>query len=155
MADNAEVWRKALRAKGKFWVAAELQRRPGLPRDAVYDIVFEEPYPTREFCQRWCAEEDNRIIRFSWETAGVLIFLVLAVVCSLGAVRSWNAPLPPTASPAVSMQTVPQTFSLGNSATPTNDVPSQSTAGSADSSSAGSLPLVCAYQTYETAACKR
>ena len=41
MADGSEtVWRNALTAKGKDWVLAELRRRPGLPGDAVYDIVF-------------------------------------------------------------------------------------------------------------------
>ena len=41
------VWRKALQARGKDWVMSELHRRPGLPEDALYDVVFKEPYPSR------------------------------------------------------------------------------------------------------------
>ena len=96
MADGSEaVWRTALMAKGKDWVSAELRRRPGQPGDAVYDVVFEDPLPTREFCQRWCAEEENRLVRFSWEKVAAIVFLVLTIVCAVGAVKSWNDTPPP------------------------------------------------------------
>ncbi len=76
------VWREALKAKGKDWVMAELQERPGRPDDALYDIVFEAPLPTREFCQRWCAEEDNRLFSFTWQKKAALVFLILTVIVS-------------------------------------------------------------------------
>ncbi len=156
MTDGSEaVWRKALRAKGKEWVMAELQRRPGQPGDPVYDIVFEEPYPTRDFCQRWCGEEDNRLFRFSWETTAALVFVILTLLCGVGAVKSWNASQPVEPSPAAAMAAVPQAFPLTRPDTITNDVPNQtaSNPGSAQSVS-HNLPSLCSYQTYETAECK-
>jgi len=156
MADGSEtVWRNALIAKGKDWVSAELRRRPGQPGDAVFDIVFEEPLPTREFCQRWCAEEENRLVRFSWEKVAALIFLILTVVCFLGAVKSWNEPPPPQGRSAAATKGVPQTGSPRGSNQFTNDVPGATSPRAAGSSAAGnSLPPLCAYQTYETAQCK-
>jgi hypothetical protein len=156
MADGSEaVWREALIAKGKDWVLAELQRRSGRPGDSVFDIVFEEPFPTREFCQRWCAEEDNRLFRFSWEKAAALVFLILTIVCSLGAVKSWNTTPPPQARPVAAAKGASQAASSRGSSEITNDVPGTTSSRSAGSSAAGNnLPPLCAYQTYETAQCK-
>ena len=155
MADGSEtVWRAALMAKGKDWVSAELRRRPGQPGDAVYDIVFEDPLPTREFCQRWCAEEESRLVRFSWEKIAALVFLVLTIVCAVGAVKSWNDTPPPQSRSAAAMKSPPQAGKGRGSNQITNDVPG-STSPRAGSSAAGSSPpTLCAYQTYATAACK-
>jgi hypothetical protein len=158
MADGSEaVWRAALMAKGKDWVAAELRRRPGQPGDAVYDIIFEDPLPTREFCQRWCAEEENRLVRFSWEKVAALIFLVLTIVCSVGAVKSWNDTPQPQGRSAAAAKSAPQAAASRGSKQITNDVPGSTSSRAAGSSTAGnsnSPPPLCAYQTYETAACK-
>ncbi|MFZ0021207.1 MAG: hypothetical protein WAL10_28150 [Acetobacteraceae bacterium] len=156
MADGSEtVWRNALTAKGKDWVLAELRRRPGLPGDAVYDIVFEEPLPTREFCQRWCAEEENRLVRFSWEKAAALIFLILTIVCSVGAVTSWNETTPQQGRSVAATKSAPQPAPMRGSGQITNDVPGATSPGAAGSSATGSSPPpLCAYQTYETAECK-
>jgi hypothetical protein len=154
MASDAETaWRKALRAKGRDWVIAELQRRPGRPGDAVYDIVFEEPYPTWDFCWLWCAEEDNRFIRLSRATTAALFFLILAIVCCAGAVKSWNES--PQVAPAMASAEAPQSLPVGNSDDITSDVPNP-TSSTTDNYSlaAGSLPSLCSYQTYETAECK-
>ena len=124
MADGSEtVWRNALIAKGKDWVAAELRRRPGRPGDAVYDIVFEEPLPTREFCQRWCAEEENRLVRYSWEKVAALIFLILTIVCAVGAVKSWNETPPQQGRSAAATKSAPQPAPTRGSGQITNDVP--------------------------------
>jgi hypothetical protein len=53
------------------WLAfrgGELRRRAGQVGDVMYDIVFEAPLPTRQFCEQWCAEEDNKAFRISWHT---------------------------------------------------------------------------------------
>jgi hypothetical protein len=149
--DSETAWRHALRAKGRDWVVAELQRRPGLPGDAVYDIVFEQPYPTREFCLRWCAEEESRFIRFSRETTVALVFLLLAIVCFIGAVKSWNeSPQAPRVMAAARHGLPPH-----NSADLQNSVPNRTSPNSDNYSQAtGSLPSLCSYQTYETAECK-
>jgi hypothetical protein len=156
MADGSEaVWRTALMAKGKDWVSAELRRRPGQPGDAVYDVVFEDPLPTREFCQRWCAEEENRLVRFSWEKVAAIVFLVLTIVCAVGAVKSWNDTPPQGRSAAT--RSAPQAASSRGSNQITNDVPgtaSRGVAGSSAASNSNSPPLLCAYQTYQTAECK-
>jgi hypothetical protein len=158
MADGSEaVWRTALMAKGKDWVSAELRRRPGQPGDAVYDVVFEDPLPTREFCQRWCAEEENRLVRFSWEKVAAIVFLVLTIVCAVGAVKSWNDTPPPQGRSAAATRSAPQAASSRGSNQITNDVPGTASRGVAGSSAAGnsnSPPLLCAYQTYQTAECK-
>ena len=62
--DEEVAWRKGLEVRGKDWVMAELQRKRGQPGEVVLDVGFEEPHPTREFCQMWCSEEDNRIFQF-------------------------------------------------------------------------------------------
>ncbi len=80
MASEADVWRTALQARGRDWVLTELQTRPGQPDDVLQDVVFEPPYPPREFCQRWCVEDDNRIFQFSTYTKATLCVLVLLIV---------------------------------------------------------------------------
>jgi hypothetical protein len=84
------VWRKALDAKGRDWVEAELQMRAGQPNDAVLDVVFEEPYPTREFCQRWSAEQDNRMFHMSGHTKAIIIAVLLLVVFGIKSINSWE-----------------------------------------------------------------
>jgi hypothetical protein len=91
MAENSELaWRKALDRKGRDWVTAELRRRPGQPEDVVLDIVFEEPYPTRAFCQRWCAEQDNRMFSLSGYTIALIVTAVLLLAFTIKLVVSWD-----------------------------------------------------------------
>jgi len=80
MANDTVAWRNALQAKGRDWVLAELRTRPGQPQDILYDVVHEPPFPTREFCQRWCVEDDNKILRVAGSTKAAIIavpFLLL------------------------------------------------------------------------------
>jgi hypothetical protein len=84
------VWRKALDAKGRDWVSTALRQRPGQPDDVILDVVFEEPYPTREFCQQWCAEQDNRMFHLSRHTIAIIIASILLVVFGVKAVVSWE-----------------------------------------------------------------
>jgi hypothetical protein len=70
---------------------AELKTRAGRPEDVVLDVVYEAPYPTREFCQRWCAERDNRLFHLSGHTKAVLIALLLLTAFGIKAVVSWNS----------------------------------------------------------------
>jgi hypothetical protein len=148
------VWRKALQAKGRDWVMSELRTRPGRADDAVYDVVFEQPYPTRAFCLQWCAEDENRIFRMSWHTYAALFALILFVVCFFRAVQTWNAPEPASRSAAAAAGS-PRAGG-GNSANITNSVPSQdaSSANGASSGSSNTQSSVCAYITYDTTRCK-
>jgi hypothetical protein len=69
------VWRQALQVRGKDWVARELATHPGQPDDVLLDVVFEDPLPTREFCRKWCTEEDNRMFTFSARTIVAALFV--------------------------------------------------------------------------------
>lgn len=152
---DEQVWRKALQAKGKDWVMAELHRRAGQPGDAVYDVVFVEPFPTREFCHRWCAEEENRIFRMSWHTVAALVALAVFAVCSVKAVQSWNEPGSASMHrSATAAATSPATMPRRNSDQMTNDQPNRGMKNSAvTSSSASSPPSLCSYAIYQTAEC--
>jgi len=119
--------------RGREWVAAELKRLPGQPRDRLLDVVFEEPHPTREFCQQWCAEEENHF-HLSWSTLGAGALLVIVVACGGSGGLSggaWIAVQPP----------------------PTNDVPTPATSSSSATLTTTSLPSLCAYQSFPTAEC--
>jgi hypothetical protein len=167
--EQEAVWRKALQAKGKDWVMAELRRRPGQPGDAVFDIVFEEPFPTREFCEQWCAEEDNRLIHIPWHMTAALVFFILAIICGLQGVKYWNGSEPaktprpprvaattvPRVNPGTITNDIPNSTSFGSPRTSsTSDMPSVSLGSPNTSSTANTLPSVCSYATYETAECK-
>ncbi len=88
MASEADVWRTALQARGRDWVLSELNTRPGQPDDLLYDVVFEPPYPTREFCQRWCVEDDNTFLRLSTSTKAALCALVLFILFAAMGIHS-------------------------------------------------------------------
>lgn len=146
------AWRTALKERGREWVAAELRRRPGQPRDPLLDVVFEEPYPTREYCQRWCAEEENHFHIFSWSTVAAGALLVMIVVCAIHAVSSRNGQeaaqsVQALANAAATVSTMP----LASSPAPTNDIPMSNS--SSAPLAAPSMPTLCAYQSYPTAQC--
>lgn len=144
------AWRQALKAKGRDWVRAELQKRPGHPEDAVYDIVFEEPFPTRDFCQQWCAEEENKLFHMSWYAGAVLVAFFVTVCCCVAAMRglsSYQAQTPAVASVGV-------TASREMRSGPPTNSQSNSTRANFDGESEHTLPGICAYQTYETDECK-
>jgi hypothetical protein len=120
------VWRKALQAKGKEWVLAELHRRAGQPGDVLLDVVFEEPYPTRAFCRQWCAEVDSRLFNFSWHTQAAIVAMVLFIVCCIKAIQSFSPALPPRSAARVA--------AMPTSATAiTNTIPSATSAASSRS----------------------
>ena len=168
MLENPSVetaWRKALEARGKYWVVSELRRRPGRPQDMVYDIVFEQPYPTREFCEQWCIEQENKLFHVSWQLFVMIGLAAVAVVCGFfGAAGIISPRVPAPALPLASRQgQTGGTGYAGNSAsstiysTPQQGTPSQNGAsyGAASGSSVRArLPSVCDYQTYQTAECK-
>ena len=149
------VWRKALQARGREWVTAELRRRPGQPREPLLDVVFEEPYPTREYCQQWCAEEENRFHFFSWSTVAAGALLVIIIICGMHAVSSRNEQATEQARQASAAAGVAASPApLSSRAPATNDIPtSNSSSSSSTSSIATSRPALCAYQSYPTAAC--
>jgi hypothetical protein len=90
MADDADVWRAGLQARGRSWVLAELQMRAGQPQDPLYDVVHAPPYPSREFCQRWCVEDANKFMRVSGSTKAALCAFVILCVCLAMAVHSFT-----------------------------------------------------------------
>ena len=148
MAMDAEMaWRNALNARGRDWVAAELQRRPGQPEDTVLDVVFEEPYPSREFCMRWCNEQDNRMFRFSGHTIVVMATSIVLVSVFVLAVASLNAPRPHAQQ---TLAESPQQVAAPTA--PTNQA--EDSSPFEPTTQATPAPSECAYMTYETAACK-
>jgi hypothetical protein len=82
-------WHDAMRRMGRAAVEAELQRRPGPPAELIDDIGGEAPYPTREFCERWCIEQDNILFQFSLRTAAILILIIAILACMVMANRNF------------------------------------------------------------------
>ncbi|PPQ34611.1 hypothetical protein CCS01_10165 [Rhodopila globiformis] len=130
--------------------------RPGRPEDPLLDIVFVPPYPTREYCARWCNEQDNRLFRFSKTSVGILSASIILVTCigmsafslsnatNSGFAGDDSAMMPASAAamplPAAAVPSAPnQDFS--QSGNRTLSAPSSST------------PAVCAYTPYVTASC--
>jgi hypothetical protein len=169
MDDQTETaWRVALQQRGKEWVLSELRTRPGRPDDVVYDIVFEAPYPTRDFCARWCAQQDNKLFRMSWPSYAAIAMLLLFIVCFCQAVGSWNArelaiarhldaPLPAEPSRVGSSGSDFSAAIPGSQSTPAGSGAATSSSGNSSSSSSSSgsssPPLLCGYITYDTMRC--
>ncbi len=154
------VWRKALQAKGKDWVMAELRLRPGQPTDPLYDVVFEQPYPTRQFCLQWCVEQENKIFQVRWQSGAAFVALLLLVVCVLRAVSAWNEPVvkPPSAAGGGAAEGPQVTVAAPSWSNDNSQLPSTAGTGSGTTGTTGSttksLPSICSYQTYQTAECK-
>ena len=91
---DEDRWRDALRTMGVFAVRTELQRRSGSPSDTVYDIVHTAPYPTREFCMRWCCEEENKLPNLSSWFIGIFCTLLVMLFCIIRLAANLNAPVP-------------------------------------------------------------
>jgi hypothetical protein len=148
---DEEVWRAALVLKGRDWVARELQLRAGQPGDDVLDVVYAEPHPTREFCQKWCADQENHMFSMSANTKAVLVVIVVLAAVSTMAVSSMENYRP------IQDQYLSANHALsGDSGPPTNLVedptPSVNSRTSSGMSRASSL---CAYSTYQTTACSK
>jgi hypothetical protein len=79
--DDETRWREALRAAGQSMVAATLAHYPGKPEDPVYNLALEPPYPPREFCQRWCEEQDSAGLSSITGTVAALLMVALLGVC--------------------------------------------------------------------------
>lgn len=90
--ENGERWCSAMERMGKEAVQAELMRRPAYPGERILDIVYEPPYPTREFCQQWCTEQDNVVLRFSKSTAIILTLVVVIAGCLVQVFTGTSAP---------------------------------------------------------------
>ncbi|WP_158922614.1 hypothetical protein [Acidisphaera sp. S103] len=97
-----EAWRTGLKTKGRDWVLAELNMRPGLPQDPLYDVVFEPPYPSREFCQRWCVETDNQYLRLSGTGIATLVGLAILAIFVVMAMYSLSEVAPKQSPQALS-----------------------------------------------------
>jgi hypothetical protein len=50
---DEQLWREVFDRRGRVWAEQALNGRRGQPGDAVIDVVFVEPYPTRKFVRRW------------------------------------------------------------------------------------------------------
>jgi hypothetical protein len=108
---NTERWHAAMRSMGRPAVEAALRRRPGRPTDAVDDVGTELPYPTREFCEQWCTDQDNIVFQFSPRSGVVLGLFVVVFACLLRAYSDFG-----------SMQNVP-VRSMGPRPAATGDAP--------------------------------
>lgn len=89
------AWRDALAAKGRDRVMAQLTERSGRPDEPVFDLVFEGPLPTKEFCFRWCAEQDNKIFAFSKNRVYVILAFVIFLVSVIKICSGWSSAAPP------------------------------------------------------------
>ena len=83
-AKDETIWRVALERKGKDWVAYKLRTQCGQPGDDVLEVVYERPYPTREFCQKWCAEQENRMFSMCGHTKVVIVALLVFITVTYG-----------------------------------------------------------------------
>jgi hypothetical protein len=90
-----DQWRAGLKRKGRDWVTRELQTRAGQPDDPLLDVVFEDPHPTRDFCQRWCMEQDNGLGGVSWPMVAVMGIMVVVIIAGLAfSVHDFTRPQP-------------------------------------------------------------
>jgi hypothetical protein len=87
---DEQLWREGLVRLGKEWAERALRSRHGQAGDAVLDVVFAEPYPTREFVQRWCAEQGNKGVRISGTALVAWIMLGVVIACGIKATLSWE-----------------------------------------------------------------
>jgi hypothetical protein len=136
-------WRAALEKKGADWVARELGTRPGQPGDELLDVVYKRPYPTREFCQRWC-DQEKRTFSMSPTTIGIIASVAAVLILSRMAISSVEhyQPSHPGAAPP-SLQAHKSADPVVSSV---NQGPTTSLVSKPRSS--------CAYVTYPTADCK-
>jgi hypothetical protein len=147
------IWRAALRRRGKDWVARELQIRHGQPGDDVLDVVYEGPPPTREFCQKWCAEQENRMFVISGHTQAVIVALLVFIAVSVRAIVSWENYRPPQdATTRVAHGSGPAPTGWASTIPNSLSDPAPSTE-SGTSSAPSRVPGSCAYMTYHSAAC--
>jgi hypothetical protein len=148
------AWRDALRAKGKEWVASELRTRPGRPDDVLFDVVFEPPFPTRAFCEQWCAEQDNRIFRMSWQSYAAIAALVLFIICFWQAVGRWNDHALVAARENYAPAAVQPERTGGSGSDFSVSLPQPYSPPNSSSSSASTTPpSLCSYITYDTTRC--
>jgi hypothetical protein len=145
------IWRAALERRGKDWVARELRSRFGRPGDELLDVTYEQPHPTREFCQKWCAEQENRMFSMSGHTKVVIVALIVLFAVTGRAVEAWVNYQPlqqgstnPLPRPARGGGTTLQD--------PANDSVDQVN-GRATSSPSRTSISSCTYATYPTAQC--
>jgi hypothetical protein len=160
---DVQRWRDALQRMGKDAVRAELQRRSGSPDDLMYDIVYTPPFPTRDFCWRWCAQEDNKLFSFSRHTIIILFAIAIFLGCFIRMVDSFNAPTSPKHASSPQASRVAHAGGANAGASSGQSGPSldqsnpsivPSSSSSAASSSSATAPSACAYITYDTSRCK-
>ena len=138
LSGSETVWRAALMARGKDWVMAELRRRPGGPGDAVYDVL-RSPLPTREFCQRWCAERGKPAWFAFPGRRWRHCFPGLTIVCAVGAVKSCEMTRRRRAA-RTATNSAPQASPARGSNQITNDVPGSTSQRAAEFSAVGNSP---------------
>jgi hypothetical protein len=78
-----QKWRAGLERKGRDWVTRELNTRVGQPDDVVLEVVYEEPHPTRDFCQRWCTEQSNKMGGPPIPTMVAILMMIVVIIAGL------------------------------------------------------------------------
>jgi hypothetical protein len=147
------VWRAALEKKGADWVARELRTRHGQPGDQLLDVVYNGPHPTREFCQRWCADQENRTVSISPTTIGIIVSVAAVLILSTMAVSSVeHQPQDRRSYPGAAPPPL-QVHNPIESADPVVRRPSSSV-DQGPTTSVSKPQSSCAYVTYPTADCK-
>jgi hypothetical protein len=86
-------WCEALRLVGRTAVQDHLRTYPGNSSDPFYDLPLHPPYPSREFCQAWCAEADSDLVRGHGNVILLAVFIVVVFACIVATlISSMNSP---------------------------------------------------------------
>ncbi len=74
----------------------QLRAHPGQPSDPISDLPIKAPFPTREFCESWCAETDQDLLKgYTGIILVAVIFLVILLCYASCTLSAWlNPPTP-------------------------------------------------------------
>jgi hypothetical protein len=90
--EEEKRWRAGLELVGRSPVAQYLRVHPGLPDDPVSDLPLHPPYPSRQFCERWCAQSEMDLIKGYGNIIVMgtlmLVILVSVAMCQLSSVTN-------------------------------------------------------------------
>jgi len=150
MESDEAKWRAALQGRSAEWVKAKLRERPGGPDDEVFDIVFTGRHPTRAFCQRWCAEQDNRFFALSPTGKATLVVAILLLAFIIKGFIAWHAPVVPSNAGAAVGGGGPAHGAAGGGTATNGNKSSVPRAATSTPPQASSL---CGYMNYPSARC--
>jgi len=75
--EDEKRWRAGLRLAGRGAVVQYLHAHPGAPGDPISDLPLHPPYPSREFCEKWCDQSELELAK---GYGGVIVLATLLLV---------------------------------------------------------------------------